>query len=267
MFPKAPEICGDGIDQDCSSADEPCPIEHPLDVTVAVDSTYSGYTTAAVDDGVVDAYGGKSTTWASDASAIDPHWVTFDFITPRELSFVSIHWAFNDFRQELMTSQRVDVQYFDGDEFVTLGTLNNSDGPQAMSRLDFDPIETSQLRLWQPANMGSLQYSTVMWLTEVDYGAADPVVEPACDPLHENCQPNLACPEHHVVINSDDALADQITVVVQDAQGNLVTCARIDTDLRAVGCDNVGVRTPLGLMLLVGLFSGRRRLVHRILNR
>jgi hypothetical protein len=82
-------------------------------VNVTVDSTYSGYSPDVIDDGIIDANGGTSTTWASAESTTDPHWVLLEFPTEQPISNVTIYWAHNNQRGLLMSSQQVDVQYWD----------------------------------------------------------------------------------------------------------------------------------------------------------
>ncbi|MEZ4270836.1 MAG: putative metal-binding motif-containing protein [Myxococcota bacterium] len=268
---------------------------------ITVDSTFPGYDIVAIDDDVIDAKGGTDTTWASTDSASEPHWVSIDFGTARELSFVTVHWAFNSFRQELMTSQQVDVQYFDGKSFVTLGSLSDADGLVSTSRLDFAPVSTTKLRLWQPANMGPQQYSGVMWLTEVDYGKeiagcddadGDTFTDAACggvdcddtnDNIHPSgsevcddgvdndcdgdidaadtqCQEEMICPDNYIVVSSGGVYPDEFTVIVNDANGAPVTCARITGDLQAMGCRGSDPSMSFALLLLLsGLFVRRRR--------
>jgi len=157
------EICGNGIDEDCDGIDLPC------SATITVDSTYSGYTTAPIDDGNTDA-GAKDTTWASAESTTSPHWVLFTFPSPISISSVDIYWGYSQVMQVYMASQEVQVQYWDGNQFITAATITNS-GPVDTSSVSFSPVTTTRLRLYQPVNMGPSGYSEVMWLAEVDYGS------------------------------------------------------------------------------------------------
>jgi len=134
---------------------------------LSVDSTYSGYSSAVIDDDVIDAYGGTSTTWASAQNLSAPHWVEIYFEQPIELNFVTIYWAYNANLGRMMNSQEVLVQYWDGD-WVTVSTMNPPEGASYTAR--FDKVTTSMIRLLQPAGMGPVDYRSIMWLTEVDYG-------------------------------------------------------------------------------------------------
>jgi len=137
--------------------------------TITVDSTYSGYSTAPIDDGVVDAYGGKSTTWASAESLTDPHWITISFPSTIQISYANLWWAYNSVQQELMDSQQVQVQYWDGSSYITAATLPYS-RYSANSSVTFSPVTTSSIRFYQPAGMGNPSYPDVLWITEAEYG-------------------------------------------------------------------------------------------------
>jgi hypothetical protein len=141
----------------------------PSSLGVTVDSTYTGYTTTPIDDGVVNATGGAATTWASAENTIDPHWITITFSSPKQLNTATIYWAYNNSRQTYMSSQQVDFQYWNGSTFQTAGSFTyTADMPS--STIIFPSVTTSQIRFHQPANKGNPQYTTVLWVTEVDYG-------------------------------------------------------------------------------------------------
>src|SRR2546428_42113 len=76
--------------------------------SISVDSTYPGYSTSVIHDGVINASGGTATTWASAQSSTTPHWITVSFATPTAINFAAIDWAYNTAQARLMTSQRVD---------------------------------------------------------------------------------------------------------------------------------------------------------------
>jgi len=135
---------------------------------ITVDSSYSGNNPDVIDDEVIDAYGEEATTWASDEST-EPHWVVIDFVDAREIGEVTVWWANNPYQDALMTSQHVDVEYWDGSNYQTAATISHGQEYLESSTVTFTPVSTSRLRLWQPANMGSFDYDSIIWLTEVDY--------------------------------------------------------------------------------------------------
>ena len=149
-------------------------------VTITVDSTYPGYTTAPLHDGVVNATGGTATTWASAESAIADHWVVLAFDTAQAVSSVTLYWAWNSNAGAYMTSQAVLVQQWDGTAYQTVATFTRSTDV-ASSTVTFSPVTTSRLRFYQSANQGNPVYPTVLWLTEIAYGiqASPPPMPPS----------------------------------------------------------------------------------------
>ena len=154
-------------------------IQPPTSSGVTVDSTYSGYTTAAIDDGVINATGGMATTWASaDDSATADHWINIALPSAQQINNVTIYWAYNNYQQKYMTSQRVDVQYWNGSSYVTAATMTYPGSDVPSTTLSFPSVTTSQIRFYQPANQGNPTYSTVFWITEVDYSYKSPPTAP-----------------------------------------------------------------------------------------
>lgn len=141
-----------------------------LDVAgISVDSTYAGYSTSVIDDGVIDATGGTSTTWASSESSSAPHFVEVHLGGTKEVDYATIHWAFNDKRGEYMTSQEVQVQNWNGSSYATIATVKPTSA-ETETTITFDPVMTNRLRFYQPTGQGPSSYDRVMWLTEIDYG-------------------------------------------------------------------------------------------------
>jgi hypothetical protein len=150
-----------------------------------VDSTYSGYSTAPIDDGVINANGGTSTTWASNDDAAQPHWIAITFPSQTQINNVNVWWAYNSGQARLMTSQRLDVQYWDGSAYQTATSLVYA-ADVANSSASFPAVSTTSLRFYQPANMGPPSYPRVLWVTELDYGLSGSVCVhrsdiPPCD--------------------------------------------------------------------------------------
>ncbi|MEZ4272608.1 MAG: hypothetical protein R3C68_14615 [Myxococcota bacterium] len=75
------------------------------------------------------------------------------------------------------------------------------------------------------------------------------------------CQESGACPESYVVVNSDSADADQHTIVVNDAEGNTITCARFETKSDALGCSESGAATLAWVWSIIVLSLRRKRRV------
>jgi hypothetical protein len=143
----------------------------PVTPLLSVDSTYAGYTISAIDDGIINANGEGATTWASTESSTTGHWIEIAFPSAMPLNYATIWWAFNPYQQKYMVSQQVDIQYWDGAAFRTLGSLRPTNLNVASSTFTFFFVTTSKLRFYQPANQGPPTYTTVLWVTEIDYGA------------------------------------------------------------------------------------------------
>ncbi|MCD6162710.1 MAG: right-handed parallel beta-helix repeat-containing protein [candidate division Zixibacteria bacterium] len=139
---------------------------------VTVSSTYSGYSSIRINDGVINPRGGTPTTWASTESSSSPHWIEFDFGSNKSLESISINWAWNDYRSEFMTSQQYYIQRWNGSDYTTFNQVDNSSA-DSVTTTDVSGLTTSRLRIYQPANMGSPNYSSVIWLTEVEIYGSD----------------------------------------------------------------------------------------------
>jgi len=149
-------------------------------VSDSVSGTYLGYSQSAINDNIIDPEGGTNSTWASDDSST-PHWVLFDFEDTVVAAGMTIYWAWNNFSSSWMCSQQYRIQYWDyaTGSFIDLQTVNNSD-VDSVTETWFDPISTTRIRYYQPANMGPPTYPTIVWLTEMQiYGDAGiPAPEP-----------------------------------------------------------------------------------------
>jgi len=150
-------------------------------VTNAVSGTYPGYTTTAINDSVVDPRGGISSTWASDESSTLPHWVEFDFDDTVLVAGIIVYWAWNNYNSSWMCSQQYWIQYRNEEGmFVDIETVNNSVADSVTVTWFDTAVTTTHIRYYQPANMGPPDYSTIVWLTELEiYGDAGiPAPEP-----------------------------------------------------------------------------------------
>ena len=116
---------------------------------VTVDGSYSGYSPAVIDDGVINAAGGTQSTWASTTTT-SPHWINISLPSSSQLNFVTVWWAYNNAQAKYMTSQRVDVQYWDGTGYQTAASIQPPASNVASSTISFPTVSTTQLRLYQP---------------------------------------------------------------------------------------------------------------------
>ncbi len=171
-------------------------------ITPGVCGTYPGYTVSSITDGVTDANSDPATTWVSDQSS-SPHWVTIDFGQVRRVEGVRIYWAYNTFGSDWACSQQYHIQQWNGSSYqdviivdtrdtlsfvTTEDTVMSHTGNAVTVRSDqncitvtgFSPVMTSSIRIYQPSNMGSVSYPTVMWVKEIEVYSID-IVPPAIE--------------------------------------------------------------------------------------
>jgi len=142
---------------------------------VAVDSSYEGYTSKPLTDGVLDvkrisAMRYNEGNWAS-AETHEPHWIELQLREPARVSAVYIYWGFD--RNHFNASRRVELQTPDErGEWRTISVIepgNNYD----RTAFEFAPVSTNRVRLLQPAQQGPRGRPFVMWVREVKiFGAA-----------------------------------------------------------------------------------------------
>ncbi|MGB5106386.1 MAG: discoidin domain-containing protein, partial [Candidatus Zixiibacteriota bacterium] len=136
-------------------------------VPPTVSSTYSGYSSTRITDGVIDPFGGTASTWASTESSTQPHWVEVDFGSSRKIKRVLVYWAWNAGQGTWMTSQEFRLQAWNGTAYTDVATVSNAT-IDSCSFVDIAPVTTSRLRYFQPANMGPATYPSVVWVSEMD---------------------------------------------------------------------------------------------------
>jgi hypothetical protein len=142
-----------------------------LNVAPTVSSSYSGYTVTPITDGAIAPRGGTGTTWASSESSTSPHWVEINFGRQVVVNRMVVSWAYNGVRSAFMCSRQYYIQYDSSGTFVTRATVNNT-ANDSVTITDFAPVATTRVRYYQPANMGSSLYPTIVWLTEMEiYGS------------------------------------------------------------------------------------------------
>ncbi|MEZ4273531.1 MAG: right-handed parallel beta-helix repeat-containing protein [Myxococcota bacterium] len=84
------------------------------------------------------------------------------------------------------------------------------------------------------------------------------------EPTGPDNSSNVGCPENHIAVNPNDVDPYEFPVVVNDADGNSLTCARVDGDLDAIGCQNSAGLGVLELLLLLSrLLMACRRFARR----
>lgn len=154
--------------------------------TVRVDSTYVGYSTAALNDGwYATPENHNQANWAKEAWASADnkhadHWIEFTFPEEKAVSKVVVYWA-ND-NDTYYSPQKALIEIWVNDEWVEVATLTN--GPADENGLyrafeqvwtfTFDTVTTTKLRIVQPKGMGCAdKYGDpvregIMWVSEVE---------------------------------------------------------------------------------------------------
>jgi serine/threonine protein kinase len=148
----------------------------PLDARVSVDSSFDGYNTRPLTDGVTDVREIASRrynqgNWVS-AESPAPHWIELDFGRKSRVTAVYVYWGFD--KDRYMPSRRVELQEQDGaGGWRTVSTLEPG-GNFDRTAFEFKPFVAVRVRLLQPAQSGPQNRPFVMWVREVQvFGAAD----------------------------------------------------------------------------------------------
>ena len=134
--------------------------------TPTVSGSYGGYSPNVLTDGVYNPRT-SAATWASDESSTAPHWVEIDLGQPMSINSVAINWSWNPGQNTWMTSQQYSVQSWNGASWVDLHYQVNSTADSA-SITSFGAVNTSRIRVYQPANMGPVGYTVIMWIAEIE---------------------------------------------------------------------------------------------------
>ena len=167
-----------------SPASTPVPASSLVEVkpsSIAVDSSFDGYTAAPLTDGEMDvrriaAMRYNQGNWAS-AETETPHWIEFAFERPVRLAAVYVYWGFD--RNRFMPSRRVELQLpGDGSAWRTLSTMEPGNDHDRMA-FDFAPVTTTRVRVFQPVKDGPTHRPFVMWVREVKlFGVAEESAAP-----------------------------------------------------------------------------------------
>jgi hypothetical protein len=134
-------------------------------VMAKTDSSYQGYTPAALTDGVTDTAGlpWDKAAWASDDAARE-HWVELTF--PREVTLqtVLLYWAVDV--GNTWTSCRYAIQVLADGAWRDVATVAGQ-SQRDLSVHRFAPVATTRLRLLQPAGGGPVTRPNLLWLREI----------------------------------------------------------------------------------------------------
>ena len=184
-----------GVKEDEAAAGEPTPAPTPasspaaaeeagregagvgaLGARVSVDSSFDGYNTRPLTDGVTDvreiaARRYNQGNWVS-AESPGPHWIELDFGRRSRVTAVYVYWGFD--KDRYMPSRRVELQEPDGaGGWRTVSTLEPG-GNFDRTAFEFKPFVAGRVRLLQPTQAGPQNRPFVMWVREVQaFGALD----------------------------------------------------------------------------------------------
>ena len=134
-------------------------------VQVTADSTFSGYTTAPLVDGVTDTKGvpWDQAAWASEDQK-GAHWVELAFPQEVTLKTVLIYWAIDV--GNTWTSRNYALEAFVDGAWVAVATAAGQ-GQRDFSVHSFAPVKTSRLRLRQSDGGGNAARPNILWLREI----------------------------------------------------------------------------------------------------
>lgn len=135
-------------------------------VAVSADSTFTGYSTGPLNDGVSDPTGlaWNEAAWASDDSP-SAHWVQFDFAEPQKIKQVVLDW--NVEGGVTYTARRGSLVgvLTDGSEVTLAKIANQSAVPR--TTVCFGPRELKAIRVVQSPGGGAPERPGILWLREI----------------------------------------------------------------------------------------------------
>jgi hypothetical protein len=141
-----------------------------LAARVSADSSFEGYNTRPLSDGVTDVRQIASMrynegNWAS-AERPEPHWVELSFEGPARVTALYVYWGFD--RGRYMPSRLAELQLPDGAGGWRTVSRLEAGGNFDRAAFDFEPFVTDRLRVVQPAQQGPSNRPFVMWVREVE---------------------------------------------------------------------------------------------------
>src|SRR2546423_11354228 len=147
-----------------------------LAAKVKTDSSFDGYNTKPLTDGVIDVRQIKAMrynqgNWVS-AESPEPHWVELDFKRPARVTAVYVYWGFD--KDRYMPSRQLELQT--PDEQGGWRTVSRLEPGENFDRaaFEFEPVVAERLRVFQPAQAAPPKRPFVMWVREVEaFGVPD----------------------------------------------------------------------------------------------
>ncbi|HUS80308.1 MAG TPA: discoidin domain-containing protein, partial [Armatimonadota bacterium] len=129
------------------------------------DSSYSSYTPAPLNDGVVRVEGvpWDQAAWAS-ADVAGEHWAQIDLPGPRQVRSVVIYWSLDN---GVWTSRDYRVQAEVGGQWQDVAAARGM-APEPMSVHYFEPVTTERVRVLQADHGGPAERPGIMWIREIE---------------------------------------------------------------------------------------------------
>lgn len=136
-------------------------------VAVKVDSTYAGYKTDPLYDGIVDTEGfaWNESAWASEEIAT-PHWIEIMFPEAVSISSVVIYWA--DDQGRYWVSDKYKIEAWKKGKWMVLSKMQGSNTAENISKHVFDSVVTDRIRIWQDYGGGPKDRLDLMWIKEIE---------------------------------------------------------------------------------------------------
>lgn len=136
-------------------------------VRVTADSVFSGYSTAPLNDGVLETAGmiWYEAAFAS-AETAEPHWVRYQFPSETTVSSVTAHWNSED--GVVYASRRGEVWGRAKDGTWSKLAEYNGDSPAKFAKVQFAPVKVDAIEWRQPASSGSAARPDILWLLELE---------------------------------------------------------------------------------------------------
>ena len=138
---------------------------------VEVDSSFTGYSASALNDGYVanaenfDAIGFQWANWASAETVLD-HWAQMKVSEAVQANKLVIDWAFDN--GVIYSSQAVYVEALIDSEWVRVGELSDIADETLRSEIKLDtPSPTDTYRVVQTSGDGPSARPNLMWMSEL----------------------------------------------------------------------------------------------------
>ncbi len=137
------------------------------EVRITSDSAYSGYTTEALRDGVVETAGLNWNEGAfASAETTDKHWIKYEFKSAVTLSALIAHWNREGGVTYASRCGEVWVTTTDGGRLKVGGFTNEV--AAADTTVSFSPVDVIAIELIQPLSCGSAERPGLLWMSELE---------------------------------------------------------------------------------------------------